>query len=147
MLTSQEREEVQRILKNGAQKQAEMPLPVYERQPLVAPSSAMITPLPQPLPLYPIFNQQSTSQTECQAGPSTSHRNLQSKGRSQQKERKRRSCRKCGQTSDKCYGAMFAQHCKNPCRDCGGMDCPGRDPKNWKNNKQCPNYRGPVNQS
>jgi hypothetical protein len=52
---------------------------------------------------------------------------------------RRRHCRRCGKTNQQCQGAMNVKNCTNPCQDCGKLDCPGRDPKNWKNGKTCPN--------
>jgi hypothetical protein len=63
--------------------------------------------------------------------------------------RKPRTCRKCGRvgisvagpTDRGCAGASDVKNCKNPCRDCGRLDCMGRDPKKWKGKTPCENAR------
>jgi len=47
--------------------------------------------------------------------------------RPQKKERKRRTCRKCGHPE--CPGNQCVSNCKNPCQDCGRINCEGRNPK------------------
>lgn len=41
------------------------------------------------------------------------------------RERKRRSCRKCGVAG--CSGALAVKYCTRPCRDCQQVDCRGRN--------------------
>lgn len=64
-------------------------------------------------------------------------------------KRRPRTCRRCGRvgihvagpTAQGCSGASDVKNCKNPCRDCGSHDCPGRDPKKWQGKTPCPNFR------
>ncbi|CAK5267877.1 unnamed protein product, partial [Mycena citricolor] len=44
-------------------------------------------------------------------------------------KRAKRSCRKCGQQAGDCRGAKEVRLCSRPCRDCGKVDCRGRNPK------------------
>lgn len=46
------------------------------------------------------------------------------------KPREGRTCRRCGIRT--CPGKKSVDSCKNPCRDCGKMDCLGRNPKRPK---------------
>lgn len=59
-------------------------------------------------------------------------------------DRQRRRCRRCGKTTDDCAGARSVEFCRKPCQDCGQLDCPGRDPKNYKNSKTCDRSGGRV---
>ncbi|KIM48833.1 hypothetical protein M413DRAFT_438009 [Hebeloma cylindrosporum] len=43
------------------------------------------------------------------------------------KPRKPRTCGKCGQAS--CPGKQMVSRCTNPCRDCGKVECRGRNTK------------------
>ena len=47
--------------------------------------------------------------------------------RPQKKERKTRTCQKCGRPE--CPGKQRVANCKNPCQDCGRIDCEDRNPK------------------
>lgn len=46
------------------------------------------------------------------------------------KPREGRTCRRCGIRT--CPGKKSVNSCKNPCQDCGKMDCSGRNPKRPK---------------
>jgi len=43
------------------------------------------------------------------------------------KPRKPRTCGKCGKAS--CPGKQMVSRCRNPCRDCGRVECRGRNTK------------------
>lgn len=56
--------------------------------------------------------------------------------------RQHRMCRRCGKTTAQgCRGSQDFNLCKSPCRDCGRLDCEGRNTKNFKNAKPCANSR------
>lgn len=50
------------------------------------------------------------------------------------KPRRGRSCMKCGDSTS-CPGRQTVELCKRPCRDCGNINCLGRDSKHP--NKKC----------
>jgi hypothetical protein len=54
-------------------------------------------------------------------------------------QQRKRHCRRCGKVNEECQGAMSVKNCRNPCQDCGALNCEGRDPRNWKNGKTCAN--------
>ncbi|KAF9000804.1 hypothetical protein BDZ89DRAFT_1170255 [Hymenopellis radicata] len=47
-----------------------------------------------------------------------------------------RTCIKCGKLATQCKGNSGVGSCRNACKDCGTLDCPGRDSRNRK--KLCP---------
>lgn len=53
-----------------------------------------------------------------------------------EKKKRQRCCRKCGLMSPLCIGNKQVIKCTRPCRDCGKVDCQGRNPSkrgdHWK---------------
>lgn len=135
MVTAEARAEVQAILKQAPQRQAAGVLPQYEQQSIRISEAAKNQNVSPTLPLYPIFTPSGANTSAIlQRNSGIDHRDNEQLASG---SRSRRTCRRCGQTSDICGGARSVKNCQNPCQDCGDKDCGGRNPKNFKNQISC----------